>query len=48
MVFETSNELRSPVGERTAVQLESADVIHSLWVPALAGKMDAIPARTNV
>jgi cytochrome c oxidase subunit 2 len=27
--------------------LESADVIHSFWVPQLAGKMDVIPNKTN-
>ena len=28
--------------------LESADVIHSLWIPSLAGKVDLVPGRTNV
>jgi cytochrome c oxidase subunit 2 len=27
--------------------LTSADVIHSFWIPSLAGKMDLIPGRTN-
>ena len=43
--FETANELRLPVGERVALQLSSPDVIHSFWVPSLAGKMDMIPGR---
>jgi cytochrome c oxidase subunit 2/cytochrome aa3-600 menaquinol oxidase subunit 2 len=30
------------------VEITSADVIHSFWVPRLAGKLDAIPGRTNV
>jgi cytochrome c oxidase subunit 2 len=30
------------------VRLASVDVIHSLWVPNLAGKVDLIPGRTNV
>jgi cytochrome c oxidase subunit 2 len=30
------------------VQLKSEDVIHSLWVPSLAGKKDLIPGRTAV
>jgi cytochrome c oxidase subunit 2/cytochrome aa3-600 menaquinol oxidase subunit 2 len=30
------------------VELTSLDVIHSFWVPRLAGKLDAIPGRTNV
>jgi cytochrome c oxidase subunit 2 len=45
--FETANELRLPVGERAAFSLKAADVIHSFWIPALGGKMDMIPGRTN-
>jgi cytochrome c oxidase subunit 2 len=45
--FETANELRVPVGKRVAFSLKSADVIHSFWIPALGGKMDMIPGRTN-
>ncbi|MEZ4240922.1 MAG: c-type cytochrome [Myxococcota bacterium] len=46
-VIATANELRLPVGPRTRVELTSADVVHSFWIPSLAGKMDAIPGRTN-
>jgi cytochrome c oxidase subunit 2 len=28
--------------------LTSTDVIHSFWIPALGGKMDVIPGRTNL
>ncbi len=42
---ELANELWLPVGERVELRLSSPDVIHSLWVPALAGKMDMIPGR---
>lgn len=45
--IESANELRLPVGLAVELVLTSADVIHSLWVPALAGKMDLIPGRTN-
>ena len=45
--FETANELRLPVGVRTSLRIESSDVIHSFWVPKLAGKVDAIPGRTT-
>jgi cytochrome c oxidase subunit 2 len=41
----TANELRLPVDERVELQLQSPDVIHSFWVPSLAGKMDMIPGR---
>ena len=46
--FETANEIRIPVGRPVRLELKSADVIHSFWVPALAGKLDMIPGRTNV
>ena len=36
-----------PVGERVEFSLTSADMIHSFWIPALGGKMDLIPGRTN-
>lgn len=40
-------ELHIPVDRDILVSLESADVIHSFWVPKLAGKLDVIPGRTN-
>lgn len=42
-----ANELRIPVGRATLLELTSADVIHSFWVPSLAGKIDMIPGRTT-
>lgn len=44
---EVANELHLPVGHRTALAVRSPDVVHSFWVPALAGKVDAIPGRTT-
>lgn len=44
---ELANEIRLPVGERALFVLESADVVHSFWVPALGGKVDMIPGRTT-
>ena len=43
----TTNELRLPVGRPISLQLTSADVIHSFWVPELGGKMDALPDGVN-
>ncbi|WP_288459510.1 cytochrome c oxidase subunit II [uncultured Sphingomonas sp.] len=43
----TANELRIPVGRTVALELEAGDVLHSFWVPGLAGKMDMVPGRTN-
>jgi cytochrome c oxidase subunit 2 len=45
--FETANEIHIPVGRNVRLQLEGLDVIHSFWVPSLAGKQDLIPGRTN-
>jgi cytochrome c oxidase subunit 2 len=43
----TANELRIPTGRPVELLLRSADVIHSFWVPSLAGKLDVIPGRVN-
>ena len=43
----TANELHLPLGVPTRILLPSNDVIHSFWVPSLAGKQDLIPGREN-
>jgi cytochrome c oxidase subunit 2 len=43
----TANELHLPVGVPVRILLHSNDVIHSFWVPSLAGKQDLIPGRDN-
>lgn len=45
--FASANELRVPVGRPVRLTLASADVIHSVWVPPLGGKMDMVPGRLN-
>jgi len=45
--FVTANEMVIPVGRRVIVELDSADVLHSFWVPNLAGKRDMIPNQDN-
>ena len=45
--FTTANEIHIPAGEPVEIVLNSADVIHSFWVPKLNGKMDVIPGVTN-
>ena len=42
------NEIHIPLDVPVDIHLSSADVIHSFWVPRLAGKLDAVPGRTNV
>lgn len=43
----TANEIHVPVGEPVRLELSTNDVIHSFWVPELAGKTDLIPGQTN-
>lgn len=45
--FELANELRLPAGRAVELQLVTQDVIHSFWVPSLAGKVDMIPGHRN-
>jgi cytochrome c oxidase subunit 2 len=40
--------LHLPAGVPVDLVITSADVIHSLWIPRLAGKLDAIPGRVNI
>jgi len=46
-IVRTANEIHLPVGVPVQVMLKSNDVIHSFWVPNLAGKQDLIPGRTT-
>jgi cytochrome c oxidase subunit 2 len=43
----TANEIRIPTGRDVLLEVTSADVIHSIWIPALHGKVDMIPGRWN-
>jgi cytochrome c oxidase subunit 2 len=43
----TANEIHLPVGREVELLLSSGDVIHSLWLPNLQGKLDMIPGRVN-
>jgi cytochrome c oxidase subunit 2 len=47
-ITESANELRIPTGRPIEIELSTADVIHSFWIPAYAGKVDMIPGRTNL
>jgi cytochrome c oxidase subunit 2 len=46
--FVTANEIHIPAGRPVLVEVTGADVIHSFWIPALAGKTDTIPGRMNL
>ena len=43
----TANELHIPVGEVVNINLDSKDVLHSFWIPKLAGKVDLVPGNNN-
>ena len=43
----TANEMRIPVDRPIQISLFSDDVIHSFWVPKLAGKLDMVPTHEN-
>lgn len=45
--FETANEIYIPVGQPVVLRLVTEDVIHSLWVPELNGKLDLLPNQVN-
>lgn len=47
-IVQDANELHIPAGRPVVLELESADVIHSFWVPRLSGKLDMIPGRRNL
>src|SRR4051812_2342627 len=44
----TANELVIPAGVPIELQVQSRDVIHSFWIPALAGTRDAVPGRVQI
>ena len=46
-IVTTANELHLPAGRTARIELLSTDVIHSLWIPVLAGKEDLIPGHDN-
>lgn len=47
LLFTTANEIHIPTNQPVRFLLESADVVHSFWVPELGQKMDLIPGHTN-
>ena len=45
--FTTANEIHIPAHRAINIELRSADVMHSFWVPSLHGKVDLIPGHPN-
>jgi cytochrome c oxidase subunit 2 len=46
-IFVTANEIHVPVGRSVVFHLAAHDVIHSLWIPNLAGKRDLVPGHDS-
>jgi cytochrome c oxidase subunit 2 len=42
-----ANEIHIPIGEPVQIVGTSNDVIHSFWIPSLAGKKDLIPGHAT-
>lgn len=47
VIVETANDIRIPAGRPVEFLVTSDNVIHSFWVPNLAGKIDTIPGHVN-
>lgn len=45
--FRTANEIHIPTGKSAGVVLDTADVLHSFWIPSLAGKTDQVSGHIN-
>lgn len=43
-----NDEMVLPVGRRIRIEVNSTDVLHSLWIPAFATKIDAVPGRMTM
>jgi len=44
----SNNVLHIPASQPVRLNITSADVIHSFWVPRLAGKIDAVPGHQTL
>jgi len=47
MGIHTANEVHIPVDRPVRFLLNSTDVIHSFWIPAMGGKRDVVPGHVN-
>jgi cytochrome c oxidase subunit II len=45
--FKSPNEIYVAQGRPVSIDIRSADVIHSFWVPQMGGKIDMIPGHVN-
>ncbi|MDF2959017.1 MAG: Cytochrome caa3-type oxidase [Paenibacillus sp.] len=46
--IQTAQDMVIPTGKKIALEITSADVLHSFWVPSLAGKQDTNVGMTNI
>jgi cytochrome c oxidase subunit 2 len=45
--IKTAQELIIPTGKTISIKAKSADVLHSFWIPSLAGKIDTNPGANE-
>jgi cytochrome c oxidase subunit 2 len=45
--FKTANEIYIPAGRPVSLNIQTFNVLHSFWIPRLAGKRDAVNRRVN-
>jgi cytochrome c oxidase subunit 2 len=45
--IDTADEVHLPVGRVVHFSMQSADIIHSFWIPGLGGKRDVVPGQIN-
>src|SRR5690348_2183770 len=45
--IDTADEVHLEAGRTVHFTMESADIIHSFWIPALGGKRDVVPGQIN-
>ncbi|HLK86648.1 MAG TPA: cytochrome c oxidase subunit II [Candidatus Binataceae bacterium] len=45
--IDTADEVHLQAGRMVHFSMQSADIIHSFWIPALGGKRDVVPGQIN-
>jgi cytochrome c oxidase subunit 2 len=45
--IDTADEVHLQAGRMVHFSMQSADIIHSFWIPALGGKRDVVPGQVN-
>lgn len=48
VTYDQAAQIALPVDTRVKFEITSRDVLHSVWIPAMRMKMDAVPGKTTV